>query len=253
MSEAAWSTPQLQLFDLAGRRVLVLGMAMARWALRRGARLRVADTRSGDGGDLPQVQALREQALSGQALSGQALSGQALSGQAHETVGGAADTAADTAERIAAGTATGTAPSEPAHAIEFANAPAFDDAWLDGIDLVAWSPGLSIEQGESAAFYKRALERGIAVAGELELFAQALAELREGGYQPKVIAITGTNGKTTTTALAAHLCRAASARRCSTRCARRSMRKSCPKCGCWSCPASSSRWRRVLRLTWPPS
>src|SRR5690606_32926538 len=85
----------------------------------------------------------------------------------------------------------------------------FDEAWLDGVDLVAWSPGLSIEAGPSAAFHAAARDRGIPVAGELELFAQALAELREGGYAPKVVAITGTNGKTTTTALAAHLCAAA--------------------------------------------
>ncbi|MBW7924721.1 MAG: UDP-N-acetylmuramoyl-L-alanine--D-glutamate ligase [Burkholderiaceae bacterium] len=85
----------------------------------------------------------------------------------------------------------------------------WSDAWLDGVDLVAWSPGLSIEQGAPAQFHARALARGVAVAGELELFAQALADLRENGYAPKLIAITGTNGKTTTTALAAHLCREA--------------------------------------------
>ena len=82
---------------------------------------------------------------------------------------------------------------------------AFDEAWLEGVDLVAWSPGLSLEMGESAAFAARAREKGIAIAGELDLFIQALAELAEGGYRPRLVAITGTNGKTTTTALAAHL------------------------------------------------
>src|SRR5690606_7025418 len=86
---------------------------------------------------------------------------------------------------------------------------AFDEAWLEGVELVAWSPGLSIERGPSAAFHAAARARGIAVAGELELFAQAMAELRENGYAPKLLAVTGTNGKTTTTALVAHLCRAA--------------------------------------------
>lgn len=85
----------------------------------------------------------------------------------------------------------------------------WSDAWLDGVDLVAWSPGLSIEKGEPAQFHARAIARGVAVAGELELFAQALADLRGSGYAPQVIAITGTNGKTTTTALVAHLCREA--------------------------------------------
>jgi UDP-N-acetylmuramoylalanine--D-glutamate ligase len=83
---------------------------------------------------------------------------------------------------------------------------ALDEAWLDGVELLFWSPGLSIENGASAAFYAAARARGIAVAGELDLFGLALAELGEGGYQPRIVAVTGTNGKTTTTALAAHLC-----------------------------------------------
>ena len=42
------------------------------------------------------------------------------------------------------------------------------------------------------------------------MFAQALAALKEErNYQPKVLAITGTNGKTTVTSLTGHLCRAA--------------------------------------------
>ncbi len=93
--------------------------------------------------------------------------------------------------------------------LRYAHGAAFSDAWLDGVDLVAWSPGLSIETGPSAAFHARTAARGVPVVGELELFAQALADLREGGYAPRVLAITGTNGKTTTTALAAHLCRGA--------------------------------------------
>ena len=158
----AFDTPQLHLFDLKGRCVLVLGlgdsgMAMARWAARQGARVRVADTRSADGADLPQLEALR-----------------------------------------AAVGEVGYAAGEP-----------WSERWLDDVDLIAWSPGLSIERGEPARFHALARERGIAVAGELELFAQALADLRESGYRPKVIAVTGTNGKTTTAALAAHLCRGA--------------------------------------------
>ncbi len=154
--------PQPGLFDVSGRTALVLGLgasgvAMARWLARQGAHVRVADTRSADGSDLPAWTALRE----------------SLAGL--HWVGGAA----------------------------------WADDWLDGVDLLAWSPGLSIEQGDSAQFHARALARGVAVAGELELFAQALADLRESGYAPRVLAVTGTNGKTTTTALAAHLCREA--------------------------------------------
>jgi UDP-N-acetylmuramoylalanine--D-glutamate ligase len=51
-----------------------------------------------------------------------------------------------------------------------------------------------------------ARERDIPVWGELEFFAQALKTLGESGYAPKVIAITGTNGKTTTTSLTGLLC-----------------------------------------------
>lgn len=150
-------SPQGQLFDLAGRAVLVMGMgesgqAMARWAATRGARLRLADTREASDPALRGVAALRE------------------------TLGGL--------ECVHGG---------------------FDEAWLEGIDLIAWSPGLSLERGESAAFAARARELGIPIAGELDLFVHALAVLSETGYQPKLVAITGTNGKTTTTALAEHL------------------------------------------------
>jgi UDP-N-acetylmuramoylalanine--D-glutamate ligase len=83
-------------------------------------------------------------------------------------------------------------------------AGAFDKALLTGIDVLALSPGLSA--GQMVVFEARA--RGIRVVGEIELFAAALRELGVR-QQCKVIAITGTNGKTTTATLTAHLCRAA--------------------------------------------
>lgn len=80
---------------------------------------------------------------------------------------------------------------------------------LDGVDFVAVSPGLAPDR-ELAAIMPAAAARGIPVWGEIELFAQALAHLREtDGYAPKVIAITGTNGKTTVTSLTGLLCRRA--------------------------------------------
>ena len=80
---------------------------------------------------------------------------------------------------------------------------------LDGIDVVALSPGLAPAK-ELAVLLPAAQEKQIPVWGEIELFAQALAALKEErGYQPKVLAITGTNGKTTVTSLTGHLCRAA--------------------------------------------
>jgi len=86
------------------------------------------------------------------------------------------------------------------------------EVWLDEIDLIAWSPGLSIEKGVGAQIAAWALERSIPVAGEIEFFAQALAGLRTRGYCPALIAVTGTNGKTTTVGMLEHICRHAGRR-----------------------------------------
>ena len=85
----------------------------------------------------------------------------------------------------------------------------FSDALLDGIDFVTLSPGLA-PQRELRAIVPSAREKNIPVWGEIELFAQALLDLKaERGYAPKVIAITGTNGKTTVTSLTGLLCQRA--------------------------------------------
>jgi UDP-N-acetylmuramoylalanine--D-glutamate ligase len=140
-----------------GKHVLVLGLgesglAMARWAARCGASLRVADTR-----EMP--------------------------------------------ERLA------ELHSEAPDA-EFISGP-FSASLVEGMDFVAVSPGLCPGR-ELAAIFPAATEKNIPVWGEIELFAQALAALREERqYQPKVIAITGTNGKTTVTSLTGLLCKRA--------------------------------------------
>src|SRR5699024_7021746 len=41
--------------------------------------------------------------------------------------------------------------------------------------------------------------------GEIELFAMALRDMRKQGYAPRVLAVTGTNGKTTVTAMVRHI------------------------------------------------
>ena len=85
----------------------------------------------------------------------------------------------------------------------------FGDTLLEGMDFVAVSPGLAPER-ELAQVNPAARARHIPVWGEIELFAQALAHLRLArAYTPKVIAITGTNGKTTVTSLTGLLCRRA--------------------------------------------
>jgi UDP-N-acetylmuramoylalanine--D-glutamate ligase len=81
-----------------------------------------------------------------------------------------------------------------------------DDAALAGVDRVFKSPGLAPADERMAGLLAAARAAGIAVQGELDLFSAALETLRLAhDYAPKVIAITGTNGKTTTTALTALL------------------------------------------------
>ena len=135
--------------------VLVLGLgesglAMARWCMRHGCRVRVADTREAP----PNLHTLTSQHADAQFVGG-------------------------------------------------AFSPALID---DGIELVALSPGLSPLAQDLMPLIAAAGERGIPVWGEVEFFAQALRHLGTSGYVPKVIAITGTNGKTTTTSLTGLLC-----------------------------------------------
>ena len=80
----------------------------------------------------------------------------------------------------------------------------FTPALLDGVDLVAASPGVPLAEPVVATAFARGLE----VLGDVELFARYLAG--QGGGA-RVIAITGTNGKSTVTALAGAMCRAAGA------------------------------------------
>ena len=77
---------------------------------------------------------------------------------------------------------------------------------LDGIARVYKSPGLSPNDARLAALLQAARAANVPVRGELDLFSQALAQLKaERGYAPKILAITGTNGKTTTTSLTGQL------------------------------------------------
>ena len=77
---------------------------------------------------------------------------------------------------------------------------------LAGIRLVLKSPGLAPSDARIAPLLQEARAAGTAAIGELELFARALAELKETqDYAPQLLAITGTNGKTTTAAMTALL------------------------------------------------
>jgi len=77
----------------------------------------------------------------------------------------------------------------------------FSDALLEGIDLVCVSPGLSLQEPVVQA----AVARGLPVVGDIELFAWQV----RSDPDSQVLAVTGTNGKTTVAALTGHLLRAA--------------------------------------------
>ncbi len=143
-----WSVRTGQV-DLNGRNVLVLGLgetglSMARWLVRRGANVRVVDSR-------------------------------ALPPRAEELARALPHVRLDTGAF---------------------RTPSFEKA-----DLIAISPGISVHEPEVA----RARSRGVPVWGDVELFAQAVQEKA----RPRILAITGTNGKTTVTAMTGALCRAA--------------------------------------------
>ena len=139
---------------LHDQHVLILGLgatglAMARWCVRCGAQVTLADTRSAP----PRLAALQAEL------------------PAVRFIGGPLD----------------------ASLVEGA-----------GLHAVFKSPGLTPLEVQALAAAARAV--GIPVLGELALFARALAELRATrDYAPKVLAVTGTNGKTTVTALTGQL------------------------------------------------
>ena len=83
---------------------------------------------------------------------------------------------------------------------------ALQAAALGAAALVLKSPGLAPHDERIAPLLAVARERGVPVQGELDLFNRALADLKtERAYAPQVLAISGTNGKTTTTAMTALL------------------------------------------------
>ena len=83
----------------------------------------------------------------------------------------------------------------------------FDATYLDNVAEVVLSPGLSPHAEPLKTILALANERAIPVLGELAVFTRALDDLKQSqNYSPKVLAVTGTNGKTTVTSLARHLC-----------------------------------------------
>ena len=109
-----------------------------------------------------------------------------------------------------------TAPASLAEAAKFVQPEqifcgAFSDALFDDIDCIAMSPGVPLAD----AVVAKAIARGIAVVGDIELCAQhwsagaATLHPPSSILNPQVLAITGSNGKTTVTSLVTHLCQVA--------------------------------------------
>jgi UDP-N-acetylmuramoylalanine--D-glutamate ligase len=150
----------------APHRFLILGLgesgiAMAKWCLRNGAFVRLADTRDRANLSERQLALLAELEFAG----------------LRETCFG----------------------------------PLSDDL-LNNIDVIGISPGLSPIQEPTESFLVKARKARVDVWSEIEFFARAVASMerialeKQSTYATSVLAITGTNGKTTTTALTGQLC-----------------------------------------------
>jgi len=86
---------------------------------------------------------------------------------------------------------------------EGARAVAWNDWPWQRLKAVVLSPGIPLTYPAPHAVVSRSREAGVMVIGDMELFA------REIGSSSPVIAVTGTNGKSTTTALIGHILEAA--------------------------------------------
>ncbi len=102
-------------------------------------------------------------------------------------------------------------PAVPLHA------GAFDDALLQAAELLVISPGVALAEPTVA----RARAAGIEVVGDVELFARAIHALNAQRIEApdttgpmQVLAITGSNGKSTVTAMCGDMCRMAGLTTC---------------------------------------
>ena len=82
----------------------------------------------------------------------------------------------------------------------------FTSALLEAADMLVVSPGVPL----SEPAIDQAIAKGIEIVGDVELFARAVHALNTQREHPmKMIAITGSNGKSTVTAMCGDMCRLA--------------------------------------------
>ncbi|ODT88400.1 UDP-N-acetylmuramoyl-L-alanine--D-glutamate ligase [Phenylobacterium sp. SCN 70-31] len=74
-----------------------------------------------------------------------------------------------------------------------------------GFAAVMLSPGVPLTHPKPHWTVEKARAAGVEILGDIELFARTVNAAPEH-RRPKVVAITGTNGKSTTTALIGHIC-----------------------------------------------
>lgn len=83
------------------------------------------------------------------------------------------------------------------------------ESWpWDRIAALVLSPGVPLTHPEPHAVVLRAQAAAAEVIGDLELFARSIRPVAGAKGQAPIVAITGTNGKSTTTALIAHVLKA---------------------------------------------
>jgi len=87
----------------------------------------------------------------------------------------------------------------------------FDDARLQAADMLVVSPGVPLADPAVA----HAVAAGVEAVGDVELFARAIRALNTQREHPmRVLAITGSNGKSTVTAMCGDMCRKAGLATC---------------------------------------
>lgn len=137
------------------------GVAMAKWCLRNGAKVSLADTRAREQLSPRQLAWLGELEFAG---------------------------------------------------LQAAHFGVFNDSLLANVEVIGISPGLSPIQEPTQSFLAQAQKEAVDIWSEIEFFARAIAAMgrtaqdHDSKYEPAILAVTGTNGKTTTTALTGRLC-----------------------------------------------